>query len=175
MGSVVEFSRVIPESEQPFEPKPIDMAEAFAVVRDLRGMTEHSRRYRSALRCGHTWRLLAARAGVLTPGLVKRAKAWKDRRVETSRCVLGVMMGSPTYPDTDPRAVWSALVYEDGDCLACGIAGTEAEAIERADAHAKAGTTDNGRHWWEHEARIFGDRFTSYEDLAKIRGTVTDA
>ena len=39
-------------------------------------LPKRTRLYRSILRDHSAWRMLAAHAGALTPGLVKRAKAW---------------------------------------------------------------------------------------------------
>lgn len=51
-------------------------ANALHAVRKELGLTGNGGRYRSVLRSHECWRLLAARAGQLSPGLVKRAKAW---------------------------------------------------------------------------------------------------
>lgn len=50
--------------------------EAIRAVRSALGLTGNGGRYRSVFRSHECWRLLAAHSGQLTPGLVKRAKAW---------------------------------------------------------------------------------------------------
>lgn len=51
-------------------------AAAMQAVRSALGLTGNGGKYRSVFRSHEMWRLLAARSGVLSPGLVKRAKAW---------------------------------------------------------------------------------------------------
>jgi hypothetical protein len=51
------------------------VAESLQSVRTELGLTRNGR-MRSVLRDGGMWRLLGACSGLLTPGLVKRAKAW---------------------------------------------------------------------------------------------------
>ena len=80
-----------------------------------------------------------------------------DREIMAFPAVLGTMTGAPFGMD-DPRLVVFVRLRWDNDRRACdGIAKTVEEAAERAMAHYRAGTSDEGRDWRGNEARIFGD------------------